>query len=399
MATPTFSYTPRTAATIVTGNRAPENMQTGRIIADVSDTIHLYAPSANPFSALTKQLRGKRKATQYRFDWFEKDELPRSSTVLTTGITDSGTSIEVAASEGGRFRAGDLVLNVTTREVLLVTAVASDVLTVTRGWGSTAAAMASGQTLTVLGPSAEDGSTLPTVKTVKEEAKYNYTQIIRTAVSWTGRQVNTDYYGGSDVMNERKVAGIEHQKSIENLFFFGTRNSATGTHVRSTTGGLDYFISGNAWDLGATAPTENGFLTYLEYAMRWGKGGYQSGNAEKFLFHSARWASFIETLAKAKLQTFQDESTYGIKILKYKTAHGVLNLVHAPVLDYEHKDFAFLVDLNQVRFVFHQGRDTKLLKNRQENDLDALEEEYFSDIGLEVQLDESHGVVYDMPAV
>ena len=72
-------------------------------------------------------------------------------------------------------------------------------------------------------------------------------------------------------------------------------------------------------------------------------------------------------------------------------------LVNTPALDYNHPDMAFLIDLNHVRYTYHQGRDTKLLKGREDNSADARKEEYLADIGLEVQLEGSHAILKGIP--
>ena len=383
----------RAAATIVTGDRAPETTLAARIIADVSKTIFLYQPSSNPFTAITGHLRGRRKATQYRFDWIEKDEYPRTGTIAA----DGGATITFGVNEALRFPIGSVLLNVRTRESVLVTTAAATTPTVTRAIGSSQAVMVVGDICVLTRVVAEDGATIGTLKSTEEVSVYNYTEIQRRPFGWTGRQANTDMYGGSDVDLERKVQGIEHAKDLEQMFLFGGRHTMTGTHIRSMSGGLEYFIKSNHWDLNGNAPTERAFVEFLEEAMRWGKGGRQNGSGTKWLFHSARWGTEIEFWAKDRLQTKTLEKVAGLKIKKYVTTQGTIMLVSTPALDYNHPDLAFLVDLNHVRYVYHQGRDSKLLKGRQGNSADAREEEYLSDVGVQVELEASHAVLSGIP--
>jgi len=383
----------RAAATMVTGDRAPQNTLSARLIADVSKTIYLYQPTSNPFTAILGHMRNRRKATQYRFDWIEKDEYPRAATV----VSDGATTITFGTNEGKRFPIYSVLLNTRTRESVLVTTAADSAPTVTRAIGSSQQTMVAGDTCILTRVVAEDGATIGTLKSIKEAGVYNYTEIQRRPFGWTGRQANTDYYGGSDVALERKVAGIEHAKDIENMFLFGGRHTMTGTNVRSFSGGLEYFIKSNVWDLNGVKPTERTFVEFLEEAMRWGKGGRQNGSGTKYLFHSARWGTEIEFWAKDRLITKTLEKVAGLHIKKYVTTHGTIMLVTTPVLDYNHPDMALLIDLNHIRYVYHQGRDSKLLKGRQGNSADAREEEYLSDIGVEVQLEGSHAILKGLP--
>jgi hypothetical protein len=80
-----MTTTPRATPTLVTGDRAPETTLANRLIADVSDTIYLYQPTSNPFTAVLGHLRNRRKVHQYRFDHIEKDEYPRTAPVVTDG--------------------------------------------------------------------------------------------------------------------------------------------------------------------------------------------------------------------------------------------------------------------------------------------------------------------------
>ena len=86
----------------------------------------------------------------------------------------------------------------------------------------------------------------------------------------------------------------------------------TGTHIRSMSGGLEYFIKSNYWNLAGKRPTERAFVEFLEEAMRWGKGGRQNGSGVKWLFHSARWGTEIEFWAKDRLEMKTLEKVMGL---------------------------------------------------------------------------------------
>jgi hypothetical protein len=384
-----MATTARTAPTLVSGLRDPGGMVSGRIISDVSKEIGLYQPNSNPFTAIIGTLRGRRKATQYRFDWFEKDEYPREATV----VSDGGTTITFGTNEADRFPVGAVLRNTRTNEKVLVTTAAVTTPTVTRAIGSNQQDMVEGDICVMLFVSAEDGATIGTLKGIQETNLYNYTGILRTPFGVTGRQANTDYYGGNDFNLERKVQGIEHAKSIENMLIFGGRHTMTGTFIRTIPAGLLYYLKSNEWDLNGTRPTERTFVEFLEEGMRWGKGGYLNGSSTKYLFHSARWGTEIEFWAKDKLETKVLSKVNGLALKKYVSTHGTIYLVHAPVFDRNDPDTAVLVDLNHVRYVYHQGRDTKLHKGREDNSEDARKEEYISDIGIEVKLEASHAVL------
>lgn len=391
-----FTPNPRSAPSILSGQRGPENVNQVRVIADVQDEILLYQPSAAPLTVLTGKFRKKRTVTQSKFDTLTMDEYPRSlKLVADSAIAD--TTLDVEAGTGVRAAGNYTYLNTRTRETVLVSTITNDQLTVVRGIGSSQQDMVIGDTLVFLRPVFEDGAGKGTLKTVKEDSDFNYTEIIRTPYGFTGRQENTSLYGGKDPALIRKLMGIEHKKSIEKMMFFGTRHLITGTHQQTFSGGLEYFIKSNIWNLGQNEPTERAWVEFLEEAMRWGDGGNQNGQGTKYLFASDRWATVLEFFAKNKLEYRPLDKQIGLAAAEYVTTHGRVMIVKDPVLNYNHPDMAFLVDLNHVRYVRHQGRDTKIVKDIQANDIDGSEEEYRSDVGCQVELEASHAILKGLP--
>lgn len=388
---PEFSPNERAYPSIVTGERSPETTNAVRLIADVRDDILLYMPNKNPLVTLTGKLRKQRTSTQARFDVLTKDQYPRKVTLAADALIGA-TSLTVQAGEGTRVVSlYGVYKNLSTGEQVLVSSVSTDTLTVVRGIGGGAAAMTAGDSLVFLRAVFPDGAGKGVLKSVAEQSDYNYTEIIKTTYGFTGRQANTSFYGGRDPMTERKWQGIEHAKSIEYMMLFGRRHLISGSSPQHTfSGGVDFFINTNTWDVSDVEVNERAFVEFLEEGMRWGDGGYQSGSATKYLFHSARWGTQLEFFAKDKIQYRALEPVAGLKLNRYVTTHGNVILVPTPILDEYHQDRAYLLDLNHIRPVTHQGRDTKLVKDIQANDIDGSEEMYISDKGAEVVLEASH---------
>ena len=401
---PDFAVTPRPSPTLTSGLRDPGTTTSQRVKADVADEIYMYMPSAAPMSVLTTKVRKERTATQYQYDWLTKDQFP-SQVVLAAASLAAATTVTVLAGTGGRLAANWTLLNLRTRETVLVTSMASaDVANVVRAIGSTAQDMNAGDTLLFVRPVYEDGTNAGTIKGIREDREFNFTEIIKWELGWSGRQENTDMYGGKDPMTERKWAGVEFAKLVEKMLFFGTRHTRTGTNGRLQTfsGGLEFFIQSNVWDVNGITVSERAFVEYLEEAMRWGKGGYQEGVGVKYLFASSRWLTEIEFWAKDKLTYVNlkdaEGRELGLEALSYKSTHGRVMLIKAPILDESHPDYAFLVDLNHFRKVNHQGRAPKLYEDIGANDLDGSQEEYMGDIGAQVELEGAHGLLKGLPS-
>ena len=393
---------PRSAPTLVSGLRASSSETANRIIFDAEDVIHRLEPEATPLITLTAGIKKRRMATQQRFDWFEVDPYP-SELVVSGAQTAGDTSIEVQTGTGSRAAGSFVYVNRKTREVIRVTSVATDTLTVVRGYGGYSAAMSDGDVLELIGTAFEDGTGFGTMKSVQSANLYSYTQIFRTQYGLTGRMQNTDLYGGNDLTNQRKDQGILHKKLIEKAFFFGKRNLVAGsTGPITTTQGLEASISSNVWDLNGQEPNQRSVVEFLEYVMKYGKGGNigGSGAATKYAFCSRRWLTVIESFAhdQVRWEYIGDKQTgVGINVGRFVTSHGSLMLTPVNIFDGEHGGYMFIVDLNHVRYVYHQGRHTKLMQDRQANDLDGYQEEYLTDCGLEVSLEAAHGLAKGLP--
>lgn len=391
-----FQPQARSEPTQISGYRAPEDQLSNKIVVDMSNKILRYIPEATPFLTLTGKIKGKRKAMNRKFEWLEQDMQPRKVTI-NGAQTDVDTTIEASATDVSKVAAHDLIRNTATGELFLVTTPNTTDLTVVRGIGGTGIAMADGDVCVIIGNAYPDNATMGTMKTIQEFYNYNYTQIIRTPFGFSGRDVATEFYGGDDVDNTTKWKAIEHKRSIEYAMYFGKRHviaAAGGVKERTMTGGMEWAINTNVWNVSGISLNTRVFNEFLEEGLRWGKGGrLQGGSATKYLLCSARWLTEINGWAESKLEYRVLDDSIGFAAMEYKSPHGKVMLLPSPILDEFHPDYAFLVDFNHVDYAYLRGRDTKLLDNRQENDRDGEAYEYMSDCGLQVEFEHAHAVL------
>lgn len=391
-----FQRVERDVPDVLDDIRDPNSTLAARIVVDMSDEIHLYDPNAAPFVTFTKEFRDKREATQYRYDTMEKEPMPRAM-VTTAAATSGATTVVVTEGHWERTRAFDLLLNLRTREVLAVGATPTTTsVTVVRQIGSSAgAAIEAGDTLLIISNAHEDGARSGDIKTVAETSDFNYTQIVRRKYGWSGRQAKTKMYGGSDIETERRWQGIEHEKEIEYALLFGRRHSRTGANGRliTSTGGVESFLRSLVWDLDGLPLLERSWIEFLEEGMRYGDGGFQNGNSTKYFICGSRLITIINGWAQDRLQYEVMDDVIGFKAMKYQSPHGDVFILKSAILDEYHPDYGFLIDFNHIRYAYHTGRDTVLVKNREENDSDSMEEEWISDVGLDMELEGSCALI------
>ncbi len=361
-------------------------IEQSRLQIDMSEKIAELEPDKSPLVTLTKKMKRTRVVKNPEFDWLEQELGSRWSNTTATA-TDVATTITVAA--GGFFRAGDLVKVPRTAETLLVTAVSVNTLTVIRSWGAVpAAAINNAEPLVIIGNANAEGATLRAILQREPVRRTGFTQIVRTPVGVTSTLQATSTHGPRPLSWYRHVGGIEHAVDMERIMLFGERNrDQVGSQHRRTTGGILEHCTENILNVSATTLTEQSFVQWMETVFRF-------GSKEKILFACARLCTHIDLWGMGKLQTRPREKTYGLAVKEYMTTHGTLNVIKHHLLEGAvYGGFGLILDMENIAYCPLEGRDTRLLTNRQANDEDAHRDEYLTEFGIEVMLPRTHAIV------
>jgi hypothetical protein len=383
---------PRDEPTIVSGDRLVED-SSHKIIADVHDEILAYYPSATPLITFTGKLKKKRQVHYYKYEHLEVDKYPRTVTLSADALA-TATSIVVETGDYPKLAKNYHLLNTRTRTQVVVTATPTTTTVAIANVGA-AAPMTAGDTLEFIAPVHQEADTLGSIKSIKETKLENYTEIIRTPMGWSRRTADTGYYGGNDPKKVRARTGLEHKVSIERAFLFGKRYSRTtaDSKLQTFTGGAEYWIKSNVWNLGGQSLTERGLVEYLEYAMELGDGGYLNGPGIKTAMCGREFMTVLEFWGRDKIRYEPLSSKLGMRAAQFVCSHGTINIVPNPQLTGDHAGWCFLFDMNHLWYVYHKNGDTKLLRNRHARSFDGSEEEYLSDVGLMLDREASHGLI------
>ena len=383
--------------TTTTGTRSTTTLDSAGVLKlDVADKINLLKPNDHPFvSYLTNvgkgspsTIIGKKSCTQPKFEgiedaysgvWAKESGSYASSGAITITVTGAGTQPAYI------FTVGNLVKNTRTDEVMKVatvpTATTITIAATGRSYGTSAAAAgADGDDLLIIGNVNEEGGDTPNVNTTVSEKSYNYTQIFKKSVSITNTANASDTYGQNDLSYQLMKAANDHLKSIERQFLFGERKVTTGTNGQPerATGGIKEHIEGSD----AYVQDQDGVLTSADFDL-FLRRGYTYGSQSKLLMCGGNIFGAINEFAKSDLQTTVGADTYGVKVHKYVSAFGDVNLVRNPEFVREYAGLGFLLDMNSYKYRFLGGRDTTLLTNRQANGIDGRVDEYRTECGLE----------------
>lgn len=392
----------------IDGQRTTLNIEQGRRVTDAEAKIALLDPQVTPlmtaFGTYGRDLAHKgngivevqgvpllkREAINPEYTWWEDTVRDRADAInFGAGYAPGDTALVV--DDADVFFEGAEVYVPATGEVMIVDAIntGTNTITVRRGIGTTAAALADNDVLLVIGNVYPEGSLSRTSKTTLEVKNYNYTQIFRTPFSVTRTNNKSKLWTENDYLYEMRKQGIEHLKDIERAFWFGARseqvNATTGTPER-TTGGILNDITTNVTDAGGTL-TESEWESFLETA-------FTNGATEKYIFCSPRTISVVSQFATNKLRHIKpgEDRVSGLSIMEWQSPHGLAKLVRNPLFSEVSSSVvsAVALDMQNIKYRFLSDSDTKLYEDIQENDRDGKKGEYISEVGIQTMLEQTH---------
>jgi len=373
---------------VITGSKNTRNITQNRLVVDMSNDIGLLKPDDAAFLSFLKLAQGKsQSASNPKFEWMEDGLAPRWD-VVVGAHTNVVTTINV--SNGPYFSANDIVKVPRTGEVFLVTAIATNALTVIRGYGvTTALALVDTDPLVIIGNVNEEFAGMRAMKTTGVTPMFNYTQIWRTPFGVSRTMQKTKVYGKAELAYQQMKKGVEHKKDIERSLIFGEKKEdVTGNAPKRATGGLLSFLTANNYDAG-------GQLTQSEFDNNISEVIFKYGSKEKILYSSARLLSVINGWAMGKLMIDLEAAKFGLSVFKYVTPFGTYNIVNGmnTLEGAVYGGYGIIIDPENVTWRPLDGSDTSLRTNIQANDADGRIDEYLTEGGLEVRLKETHAVL------
>lgn len=366
---------------------------------DMADKIAMLDTDTAQFMTILNKLPSK-AATQIKVNWLEDQYFPRASKASAV-ITNVATSLGVTAGEGVYFRVGDVVLIGETGEKVRVTAIATDTLTIVRSVGGVAGTATTIATtdLVILGSAAAQGADTGVLKATVRVLGYNYTQIVRDPMGFTGTDAEIELYGGDDPEREIAKKAVEHKAHLEGLCWAGGReppvNLGSDTEPTSFMGGITEFLVTNVFTA-IGAPTLEIVDSRLQQI-------YQHGSLDKVGFCAPLPARKIsQLLANNWVRAQPDEKVYGAKVSAwingaYGTSMPIIVKREWGMYQSAGRQLGgamFVLDMQYIQRRPMRNRDTKLLPNRQLPGQDRVVFDYLTETSLQVANEQAHGVLY-----
>ena len=265
----------------------------------------------------------------------------------------------------------------------------------------------------VVGSAFAEGSTDPESWSDEFYNREGYCQIFKTAVPlFSGSALATRYRGVSnEYMRVYQEKLMEHKMDLEHamLFGIGSDDTTASGPVRRTWGIVPYTEAyGKVKTFAYASANYDHFVDAMEDVF-----SPESGNSgEKLVLCSRKVLSYFNKLGGTSflgntmalnsqvgsgmdIQNIQGE--FGHLVTRISTLYGNLNLVMEPLFRGAHENTAIMIDLNNVSYRPLVGngvsRDTQIITNVQNRDVDGRKDMILTEAGLEIQLPETHTVL------
>lgn len=388
-----------------------EGAAQGRIVRYVSDDGLLLEPNENKLVSLLLQVKKKQPVDSPRLEWYEDDFMARWAQTSVTTVANTTASNTLSVDDGTKFTAGDVwvipngVGSAVVPELVLVTSVAGNIVTVTRAFaGTTITTIAPGDALSRLGPAFAEGFSLPNTRYTKPTAKISYTQIFSHVFDLTNTAAATKMYANMN-QGERKFQHMKLLKEMKislnrSLLWSKASEDLTGSQALRTMMGLNSIVTTNRTDCSGTL-TQTLFEAFARSAFRY-------GSETKILVCSPLVMSAINAWAVDKMRLEPSETIYGVKVRRFLTGHGDFIIIK----DWSLEDgiagkngfggWAFAIDPENVELKYLSGygvnRDVQVIEDASKDGSDRKIDQVLAEIGACWKHEKTHAKLYNVTA-
>ncbi len=375
-------------ATYTAGTTLPE------LAEDVADLVGIISPYETPLlDALGDPLR---EAASTHHEWLEDELLPNKDAIDDATWTDPSSDTTFDVDNSGRFRVGDQIQVEGSEELMLVTVVSTNTLTVVRGYaGTTAENLADNQAINILGNAALEGAEKPNARFTNRVRCGNYTQIFADAVEVSGSDMAASQLGLADEMDYQKQVRLrELIRDLEGTVINGGRPTSdpqgSGT-VRRTMKGIIQHLATNVFHTGDSGlPTGTDLdEAKVNYILRkiWENS---SGNVDLIV---------VGGFQKRKINAFcADSRSYGANdttftnlVSIYESDFGICRIVTTRWMP---QDAALFLDSSRIGVLPLAGRSFHFKPLASSGDYECGE--LIGEYTLELKNEAAHGLIRDL---
>jgi len=375
-------------ATYSAGTTLPE------LAEDVSDLVGIVSPYETPLlNALGDPMR---EATSTHHEWLEDELLPNKDAVNDSTFSDPSTDTDFVVDNGSRFRIGDQIQIEGSEELMLVTGISTNTLTVVRGYAGTIAEdLADNKVINILGNAALEGADKPNARFTNRSRCGNYTQIFTATVEVSGSDLAASQLGLADELDNQKQSRLrELVRDLENTVINAGQPASnpegSGT-VRRSMKGIIQHLSTNIFHTG-----DSGFPTgtdldeaKINYVLRkiWENssgsvnlivvGGFQKRKINAFCSDSRAYGA--------------NDTTFTDMIGIYESDFGICRIVTTRWMP---QDAVLLLDSSRMNVLPLAGRSFHFKPLASSGDYECGE--LIGEYTLELKNEAAHGLIRDL---
>ena len=337
-----------------------------------------------------------REATSTHHEWLEDELLPNKDAINDSTWSNPASDTDFVVDHGSRFRVGDQIQTEGSGELMLVTAVSTNTLTVVRGYaGTTPENLADNQIINILGNAALEGADKPNARFTNRVRCGNYTQIFTATVEVSGTDMAASQLGLADELDLQKQERLrELIRDLEGTIINGglpaSDPQGSGT-VRRTMKGIIRHLSTNAFSTGDSGLPAGNDLdeAKVNYVLRkiWENS---SGNVDLIV---------VGGFQKRKINAFcSDSRSYGATdttftdmVSIYEIDFGVCRIVTTRWLP---QDVALFLDSSRISVLPMAGRSFYFKPLASAGDYECGE--LIGEYTLELKNEAAHGLIRNL---
>lgn len=291
----------------------------------ITDVISLIDPADTPLIEALGGLDGAE--SKFRFanwpsttvEWLE-DTLAPLADQLNGSITSSVTTITV--DDADKFQEGHIIFVGAEQMWVSAVNVATEVLTVTRGYAGTQTTQADNAVVEIIGMARIEGADSDPSPWTDRVTGSNFTEIFHKEIKVTRTQNQISQYGIAEEFDYQSSKAVpELARLIEKQMFRGARKAGTGTTPRAF-GGFSTFITDNSVNAGGPI-VQTDFDDALLAAYN--DGGLGPWLAPMTAANMRVVKNFYDT--SGFLRVDREEKTVGMVIERIATPFGMVDLL------------------------------------------------------------------------
>jgi hypothetical protein len=369
-------------------------------VRDVSSLMPMQLEDPAPLYVLTNA-GGKRrvKVTNPKIEFFDDADLPMVTNVSNaTDYASNVTSIIVA--DVTLFGVRDVVQVAknatigTLEEHILVTALGTNSITVTRAFaGTTADTITATATLKILGVAQTEVGSIDNPRTPARLAKTSGCQIFETPLAVSRTAAATKVYGNYSERERQQMLAMRRQRlEIENAGLFGAYSETlSGTASFYTSQGVRSVIATNVTNLNQT-------VTYQAF-LGWSSGVFKFSARDRLLVSCPKIKEALDYLAGNKQLTKAEDKVFGISLRRFVTSNGTFMIVNNYNMDAGLSDEALAIDMSMIEYCYLEDNgvslDTKLFKEYDPTNPKVIKDLLLTQCGWRVHQESRHGRLYN----